>query len=154
VKLGDRWQPNSVVFEHNLIYKYSDPTSRVNNAQALAISFEFRNQPTSFIVNNNVIVSDGNFSVIQFGADNIAVPTQAAYNAFYSLDPTNTATLPSGWTNKIEGQDLRMSLFKTLPDVMTTSPLNVGAALPATTDPYDFYGRLRTAKTVGAVEVV
>lgn len=154
VKLGDRWQPNSVVFEHNLIYKYSDPTSRVNNAQALAISFEFRNQPTSFIVNNNVIVSDGNFSVIQFGADNIAVPTQAAYNAFYSLDPTNTATLPSGWTNKIEGQDLRMSLFKTLPDVMTTSPLNVGAALPTTTDPYDFYGRLRTAKTVGAVEVV
>lgn len=154
VVLGNRWQPNSLIFEHNLIYKYSDPTSLVSGAQALAVSLEFRNQPATMKINSNVIVSDGDFTVISFGPANMAAPTQAAYNAFYSLDPLNTKSLPVSWTNNIQGQDLKMSLFQTLPDVMTTSPLSVGTALPAAGDNYDFYGRPRTAKTVGSVEVI
>lgn len=153
VKLGDRWQPNSVIIEHNLIFKYSDPTSRVNGANPLAMSLEFRAQPSTYKVNNNIIVSDGNFDMISFGPANVATPTQAAYNASYSLDPANTKALPAGWTNKIENQDLKFSIFQTLPDVVTSSPMNIGGTLPATSDPYDFYGRPR-AGTVGPVEVV
>lgn len=152
IKLGDRWQPNSLILEHNLIYKYSDPTSRVSGAVATAMVLEFRNQPATMKINNNVIVSDGNFDMVTLGAANIATPTQAAYNAAYSLDSANVKTLPAGWTNKIENQDLKFSIFSTLPDVVTSSPLNIGVSLPAS-DPYDFYGRPR-AGTVGPVEVV
>ena len=153
IKLGDRWQPNSLLLENNIIYKYSDPTSRVNGANPLAISLEFRNQPAVYKINNNIIVSDGNFDVISIGGNNIATPTQAAYNAFISLDPTNTKSLPSGWTNKIENTNLKFSIYQTLPDVELTSPLNVGASMPSISDPYDFYGRTRTG-TLGPVEAV
>lgn len=152
VKLGDRWQPNSLVFEHNLIFKYSDPSSRIAGAVPTAIVMEFRNQPTTMKFNNNIIVSDGNFDMVSFGAANVANATQAAYNASYSFDPTNTKSLPASWTNKIQNQDLKFSIFNTLPDVVTSSPLNIGVGLPAS-DPYDFYGRPR-AGTVGPVEVV
>lgn len=151
IKLGDRWEPSSVVIEHNLIYKYSDITSRVNGAVPMAIHYEFRNQPTTFKINNNIVVSDGNFDMVLTGPSNIAVPTQAAYNASLSLDPANTKTLPTGWTNKIENQNLKFSLYTTLPDVVGTSPMVVGASIPTTSDPYDFYGRPR-AGTVGPVE--
>jgi hypothetical protein len=153
MKFGDRWQPNSFVLEHNLVYRYSDPSSRISGAVPCAATFEFRNQPATYKINNNIVVSDGNFQMIQFGAANVATPTQAAYNAAASLDPTNTYGLPSGWTNKIENVDLKFSIFNTLPDVVTSSPMNVGASLPTPSDPYDFYGRVRGV-TVGPVEVI
>lgn len=153
IKLGDRWQPNSLIIENNIIYRYSDPTSRISGAVPTAMALEFRNQPTTYKINNNIIVSDGNFNVITIGANNIASPTQAAYNAFISLDPTNTKTLPAGWTNKIENTDLKFSIYQTLPDVQTTSPLKVGGVMPEPADPYDFYGRLRVG-TVGPVEAI
>lgn len=153
IKLGDRWQPSSLIIENNIIYRYSDLTSRIQGAVPTAMSLEFRNQPTTYKINNNIIVSDGDFDVITIGANNIASPTQAAYNAFVSLDPANTKSLPAGWTNKIQNTDLKFSIYQTLPDVQTTSPLNVGGVMPAPSDPYDFYGRTRVG-TVGPVEAI
>lgn len=149
--LGGWWQPESLVIEGNLIYKYSDASSRLY-APAAAMSINFANQPSVFSVKGNVIFSDGNFDVIRFAGSNVGLPNATGYNAFYSFDSANTKTLPSGWSNNIQGQNLRLELNSVLVDTAQASPLKIGAALTYT-DPFDFYGRAR-AGTIGPVEAI
>lgn len=149
--LGGRWQPNSLVIEGNLIYKYSDASSRLYSGAA-AMWLLFRAQPATMAIRANAIFSDGDFSVITFASGNVAAPNITERNAFYSFDPVNTKTLPAGWTNSIQGQNLQLELNGVLTDTAQASPLKIGGALTYT-DPLDFYGRAR-AGTVGPAEAI
>lgn len=159
ILLGTKWKPSSLKVEGNLVWRYSDPSSRTfvdaNNLTVInppyALVYSFLWQPTTFSIKGNLFVNDGNYDFINATAGNVATPT-ASYNASYSLSALNTKVLPGSWTNTVEGQNIKTSVYKTLPDVQKTSPLKIGAALTYH-DTYDFYGRVR-AGTIGPVEVI
>lgn len=150
VNFGGNWLPPSIVFEGNIIYIYSDESSRLYGPES-AIQIDFLQQPAEFVLSRNIIVSDGDFVIYKEKAGNVSVPTEALNNAFYSLSASNTKTLPSSWTGNIENQNLLFNFFQVLLDVQLASPLVKGVAYR---DPYDFYGRSRYNQTVGPVEAV
>jgi hypothetical protein len=149
--LGIGWLPAECRIEDNLIYKYSDASSRIYSPAAAAY-IDYRSSIADYRITRNVIVSDGNFAVFRFAGTNTAVPTNSDKNAFISLDPANSNSLPAGWTNSILNTALKMSLYDSLPDVQLTSPLNSAGSYSRLSN-YDIYGRAR-ANTLGPVEAV
>lgn len=149
--LGIGWLPAECRIEDNLIWKYSDASSRLYSPAAAAY-IDYRSSIADYRITRNIIVSDGNFQVFRFAGTNTAVPTVSDKNAFISLDPANTYALPVGWTNSIQNTALLMSVYDSLPDVQLTSPLNSAGSYSRLSN-YDFYGRAR-ANTLGPTEAV
>lgn len=149
--LGVNWIPSECRIEDNLIMNYSDASSRQYSTAAAAY-VDYRGSISDYRITRNIIVSNGNFEVFNFAATNVAVPTLTEKNSFISSDTNNTKFLPSGWTGNIQNVDLKLSVFKTLPDVQSTSPLNSVGSYSRLSN-YDIYGRVR-ANTLGPTEAV
>jgi hypothetical protein len=149
--LGVGWQPIECRIEDNLIVNYSDASSRLYSPAAVAY-VDFKANITDYRITRNVMISNGDFETFRFAASNIAVPSLSEKNAFISTDPSNTKSLPVGWTDSIQNVNLKMSVFNTLPDVQLNSPLNVAGTYSRLSS-YDIYGRAR-ANTLGPVEAV
>jgi hypothetical protein len=149
--LGVNWQPVECRIEDNLIVNYSDASSRLYSPAAVAY-VDFKSNITDYRITRNVMISNGDFETFRFAASNIAVPTLSEKNAFISTDPSNTKSLPVGWTDSIQNVNLKMSVVNTLPDVQLSSPLNIAGTYSRLSN-YDIYGRVRT-NTLGPVEAV
>lgn len=147
ITIGGDWNPELVTVESNLIYGYSDESSR-EIAPPAAVRLFFRRGTPAVNFNQNVIVSFGDYEVIREQAGNTAT-LSGTHNAYHRT-VSGTNTLPVSLSDSII-DNVGVILNGYIVDIQPDSPLRNVTGLTHTYN-YDIYGSPR-ANTVGPIEV-